>query len=272
MNSFPEEQQANAYAAMLVTCRISAGTETEPISPPEYHAVIRALDNHGLPAVAIRHMGQEARAALQQAGFDERQIQRIAALATRDFALKLRTAEWEMRGITSVAHCQDQYPAQLRKLDTDAPPVVHLMGNQELLDVPAEGFRPVLTEWAMSPRADSLIAHVAAEIVELNLTLAVSTAHQAGRRLLEETVGLGGQAVAVVDGAPLQEITRTPETRRQLESGNLLLLSSHDPDVRVRSSQHRSQRMILAMGGDHVDLRTGRKPRATIQRKAKAVA
>ena len=264
-NAFPEEQQANALTTMLLCCRLSIQPENEPLSPPEYHAVVRALSNHGLPAVAVEHMGREAKAALQQASFDSKQIERIAALGAERTGIRMRAAEWKIHGITSVAYCQDEYPAQLRNLDDHAPPVIHLKGNQALLDVDPQQIRPVLTEWAMSPRAEAIVTHVAAEIVEGGLTLATSTAHQAGRMLLEETLALGGKAVAIVDGTPLQQITQTSATQQQLDGGRLLLLSTHEPNHRVHSTQHRSQRLLLALGGDHVDLRTGRRPRATIQ-------
>ena len=202
-NAFYEEQQANAHTAMLLCCRrLSIETENEPLSLPEYHAAVRALGNHGLSAVAVEYMGREAKAALQQAGFDSKQIERIAALGSERVGIRMRTDEWKIHGITSVACCQDEYPAQLSKMKDDAPPVIHLTGNRELLDVEPQRIRPVLTEWAMSPRAQPLIAHVAAEIAEGDRTLAVSTANQAGRMLLGETLGLGGKAVAVVDGAP----------------------------------------------------------------------
>ena len=42
----------------------------------------------------------------------------------------------------------------------------------------------------MSPRALPIISHTVVEIVELELTLAVSTAHEAGRRLLAEALEL----------------------------------------------------------------------------------
>ena len=269
---FQDEQQANAHIAMLLCCRLSTAPNIEPLSPAEYHSVVAALDSHALPAVAVQHIGHDGTTALQQAGFNDQQINRIAALSSRETALRLRATEWAIRGITSIACCQDQYPSQLRKFEDEAPPVIHLTSNQALLNVDHRTVRPVITEWAMSPRAESIIAHVAAEIVDLDLTLAVSTAHQAGRQLLAETIDLGGRAIAVVDGTPLQEMIQPPETRQRLEGGRLLLLSTHDPDVRMRSTQHHSQRLVLALGGDHVDLRTGRRPRATIQHTDQAAA
>ena len=62
---------------------------------------------------------------------------------------------------------------------------------------------------------------------------------------MAETFELRGSAVAV-DGAPLQAATKDPR------------LSSHDPDVRMRTAQHQSERTVLAQGGAHVDPCTGR--------------
>ena len=108
----------------------------------------------------------------------------------------------------------------------------------------------------MSPRAQSIISHTAVEIVELELTLAMATAHQAGRRLLAEILELSQSTVTVADGAPLREAVKDPGPRAHLGSGNLLVTSSHDPDVQVQMARHQCERTALALGGVHDDLRT----------------
>lgn len=156
--------------------------------------------------------------------------------------------------------------AQLRELGTDARPVIHLRGNTAPLEAQKQPVRPVLTQWAISPRAQVIISHTAAEIVGLELTLVVSTSYQVRRRSLAETLELGGNAVAIDDGTPLQEAVKDPEISTHLDGGNLPMISGHCPVVPERTAQHQCERVALALGGAHVGLRTGRQPRPTIQR------
>ena len=115
----------------------------------------------------------------------------------------------------------------------------------------------------MSHVAPSVIGHIPHRRVNagLGLPLTALTARQAGRRLLAEILELGGNAVAVVDGTPCRKPSRTAE----LDGGNLLMVSSHGLDVRVRTDQHQCERMALAQGSAHVGLHSGRQPRATVQ-------
>ncbi len=89
-----------------------------------------------------------------------------------------------------------------------------------MLEAEKQRIQPVLTEWPMSPRAQSIITHTAAEV---KLTLVASTVRQAGRRLLAEILELGGTAVAVADGSPCRKPSRirnsTPTSWRQPVDG-----------------------------------------------------
>ena len=99
----------------------------------------------------------------------------------------------------------------------------------------------------------------------LGLPLTALTARQAGRRLLAETRELGG-GVAVDDVTTPEEAVKDPRLSADLDGGNLPMIRCHDPDVPDRTAQHECEHIALAQGGPHVGLRTGRQPRATIQR------
>ena len=177
-NRLPDGQDANAQTAMPPRCWLETQRMAVPLSPTESDTVIRALGAHRLPAACVLHLGQEATAALPQTGFDARRVRRIKDLADRRIALACRFAQWTLAGIQSVAHYEDRHPAQLRELGTDARPVIHLTGNTAPLEVQKQPVRPVVTQWAMSVRAQSIITHTADEIVEHDLTLEVSPARR----------------------------------------------------------------------------------------------
>ena len=167
-------------------------------------------------------------------------------------------------GIQSAARCEDQHPAQQHELGVDAPMAIHRTSNTAPLVAEGPRVRSVLAEWTMSPRAKLIISHIAAKIVELELTPVASTARQAGRRLLAETRELGG-GVAVDDVTTPEEAVKDPRLSADLDGGNLPMISGHDPDMRMRTAQHQCERMALAQGGAHIGLHTGRQTRATVQ-------
>ena len=106
----------------------------------------------------------------------------------------------------------------------------------------------MLTQWNLSPRAVPTIDALAIDTVSDELTLAISTAHQSGRIMLNSVVTEPGTAIVLVDEARLNQMAQDVELLR------------HSPEPCVRSSQKKCWPIVAAFAEQGVGLSTGRQP------------
>lgn len=210
-----------AQVALLLCGRLGKPTEGEvkPLEVREFYRVAAWLEGQG--------WGPEDLLTEIDLGTAPVAKSRLSALLDRGAALAVASEMWFSRGMWVLSTWDDRYPARLRRLGTNAPPVLYGAGDASRLasDGPAlaiVGSRNV--EPAELAYAGEL-AHVCA--LE-GIAIVSGGARGVDTEAMLAGVEAGGYAIGVLADS-LSKSTSSRRYREALLDGSLTLISRYDP-------------------------------------------
>ncbi len=218
---------ANTQAALLLTSRLRRrDEEADLLNLEEYDRLLRVLEGYG---AALADLLSLPGAKLDElARCSDLSAARLSRLLGRGALLGLVTSEWLNSGFWILSRTDEGYPRSLKsKLGHRAPPLLYGVGPVELLSR-----RGLAIVGSRDASDDDLVlaAHVAAECARAGLVVISGGARGVDARAMSAGLREGGAAVGVLPGH-LARMARSSETRKALESGQLVLCSPFAPDA-----------------------------------------
>ena len=241
----------DASRAVLALTNRLVGVGVPPLRASELWRVLDAVDDPG----SLLGASAASVASTLGDGFD---AARLAALLDPGVALAVRLDVLDERGIWTVTPFDHGYPPGLRaRLGVAAPPVLYGAGFAGLLAEPGIG---IVGARAADPAAGSVaraaagVAAGAGESVVSGGSPGVDAAAMAG------ALDAGGAVVNVM-AEPLERVTSSAETRRQLLTRRLCAVTPYDPAAgySVRNAKGRNKiifglsrlTLVVASGAGH---------------------
>jgi DNA processing protein len=203
-----------AKAAIVLTTRLG-GSERPSLTAKAWHALTVAV---GTPSVVFTEPDTVPAPMREQV---------IELVGTGAGAL-LDLERQMQKGIWAVTDSDDEYPAQLRRLGDQAPPVLLGAGNPALLaDHASVG---IVGSRGVDPAGARVAELIARAVVGLGRIVTSGAAR--GVDLVAMTAGLmaRGSAVGVIADS-LDRRLRDPETLEALHSGSLCLVTQQHPSA-----------------------------------------
>ena len=155
---------------------------------------------------------------------------RIAALLRRGVTLSTALDKWASYGVRVVSRAdKDAYPERLRKhLGPKAPALLYYAGNAELL---SGGGMAFVGARDITEEATDMLRTVVRGCVDLGMNVVSGGARGADQTAMQEAFSVGGKVIGALP-CDLLKACLDPSNRDALASGNALLFSAFDPEVR----------------------------------------
>lgn len=209
-----------------------------PLTTPQYNAFASALNALGKrPADLVADgLPNEALiatccAAVVEGGHIRKPVEeeRVTALLRRGVALSIALDKWSSYGVRVVGRADAHYPERLRKrLGGKASPVLYFSGNADLL---AEGGMAFVGSRDITEDASEMIRSVVRECVGNAMNIVSGGARGADQTAMQEAFSNDGNVIGAVP-CDLLKTCLDPANREALASGNALLFSAFDPEIR----------------------------------------
>ena len=202
----PTDQKNDADAAIMLYPILMPQTETTPLEDDEYHDLRNTLKTAGFNIGNLIDAGaNQAYEALNSTCMTNQQVEQIAHLVNRGFALPIKPDNWSRFGI-STTWDNDHYPETLRCLEENPPPLIQQCGNSDPMTEPDNNIA-VLTDGPASNPANSLIALISELINRSKRTLVVSTTPVASEALLLKTTPKSRSPIAITGQQSLYDMS-----------------------------------------------------------------
>ena len=235
----------NTQAILLVTAPLMAGrgnSSSDLLSPGEYKHLARHLrEIQRQPADLLSPSAADLIHDCQ-AVVEKTRLQRLLG---RGFLLSQVVERWKSRAIWVVSRADANYPRRLKaQLREDAPAVLYGCGDTSLLE--SGGLAVVGSRDAN----DTLIAYT--KSVGRLAAIAGKTIVSGGARGIDQAAMLGaleqgGRVIGVLADS-LEKGAMNRENRKVLINGQLVLVSSYDPDAGFNvGNAMRRNRLIYAL-------------------------
>ena len=216
----------NSNAIMTLCSHLCVGEGVIPLEPKEWGDFAKLLMQNQVKPEEL--FGFSVDDLMGKIGLDRQMAERIVRLIDRNASLSFELSEYENMGISAITRADQKYPAKLKKkLGNNCPPIFYYAGNLDLLNRSVFGYVGSRTVGEEDVRFTK-------ETVVKTFTNGygvVSGGAKGIDTVSEETIlGLGGIAIEYLSDSMLRKM-RKSETVREIQKGNLLLLSIVKPDA-----------------------------------------
>jgi predicted Rossmann fold nucleotide-binding protein DprA/Smf involved in DNA uptake len=202
-------------AVIALTTRL--GDRHRPsLSPARWDALSQRLSDAGVTPAHLLSPDHRIETA------DDESLQILLADAS---AAVLEAEHFAEQGIWVRSVADDDYPASLRKLGTQTPPVIFGAGESSLLQ---KGGIGVVGSRDVSEDGAAVAREIAARAANLGLPLISGGARGVDQLAMNAAYGTGGSVVGVIADS-LHKRIRSPDIASALEEGHTCLTSIQHP-------------------------------------------
>ena len=219
--------EPDTEVALLLCGRFgkAQGSDVQPLELREYNRLEdwlqqRALQLADLPAVVERDP-QDPDLPVDPS--------RLRALLERGAAMALAVETWTNRGLWVIGRSDDAYPPRLRKLGSQAPPILYGAGDRDLLSGAGLALA-VVGSRHVDESALEFTHEVAKACARQGIQIVSGGARGVDNAAVGAAIEVGGSAVGVL-AEKLGRAAVTPEHRMPLMEGQLTLVSPYDPEA-----------------------------------------
>lgn len=203
---------------LALTSRV-VPSEVAPLSAKHYWPLTRAVE---LPWL----LGRSASEIATELSVPGEHAERVARLLDRGAALALAMEQLEHTGVWTATGTGERYPKMLRRrLGDTAPPLLHGVGDADLLKTPGVG---VVGSRDIAPESAEVARKVARAAVERELPIVSGAARGVDQHAMNAAFEFGGQVVGVLADS-LERIVAKPSTRQGVASGQICLVTPYAP-------------------------------------------
>lgn len=208
-----------SLAAILLTSHL-VKRPASPLPPGQFWDLVASVGEPG------RLLGMDAAGVGALTGLAGAESDRIASLLAGGVALALETEKLEQSGIQVVSSYDEAYPSALTdRLGSAAPPVLHVAGSAELLQVGGVG---VVGSRNVGREAMEAAAEVARLAVRERIPVVSGAARGIDQTAMAAALEAGGQVVGIPADA-MSKLLREPHVRSAILDGALCLASPFAP-------------------------------------------
>lgn len=208
----------SSLATLLLTQRL-VDSPAAPFLAREYWSLVSRVGDPG----SLLGLGvDDLTATLGDADLAARIVERFDAATSLAFELE----QLEQAGIRVVAAVDSDYPPRFRdRLGAAAPPVLHVVGPIELLDVPGLG---VVGSREVSPEAAGVAADAAGRALDRGWSVISGGSPGVDRCAMDATLEGGGRGAALL-AESLLRVVREPASRVAIGQGRFCLTTPYPP-------------------------------------------
>ena len=209
-----------SLASLLLTQRL-VDNDAEPLGPKEFWSVVNAV---GEPERLLLVSTSSGNGHGLSPELTERIAHRMASATSLAFELE----RLEQSGLSVLSALDDGYPAALRdRLGSTAPPILHAVGNLDLL---AQSGIGVVGSRNADASALGVAASVAKEAAGRGLPVVSGGARGIDQESMTAALDAGGSAVGVLADSLSRQVTKPP-VRRAILEGRLCLCTPYKPSA-----------------------------------------
>jgi predicted Rossmann fold nucleotide-binding protein DprA/Smf involved in DNA uptake len=209
-----------SLASLLLAQRL-VDSDAEPLGPREFWSVVNAV---GEPERLLPGSTSSGDSQVFSSELTERIAQRMASATSLAFELE----RLEQSGLAVLSALDDGYPAGLRnRLGSTAPPILHAVGNLDLLAQDGVG---VVGSRNADAEALGVAASVAREAAGRGLPVVSGGARGIDQESMTAALDAGGSAVGVLADSLARQATK-PQVRRAILEGRLCLCTPYKPSA-----------------------------------------
>jgi predicted Rossmann fold nucleotide-binding protein DprA/Smf involved in DNA uptake len=207
-----------SLASLLLAQRL-VDSHAEPLGPKEFWAVVTAV---GEPERLLPGSTSSGDSQAFSSELTGRIAHRMASATSLAFELE----RLEQSGLSVLSALDDDYPAALReRLGSTAPPILHAVGNLDLL---AQSGIGVVGSRNADAEALGVAASVAREAAARGLPVVSGGARGIDQESMTAALDAGGTAVGVLADSLSRQVTK-PHVRKAILEGRLCICTPYKP-------------------------------------------
>ncbi|WP_286394660.1 DNA-processing protein DprA [Pseudanabaena mucicola] len=225
MPDFTISSDTQAILLLCASFGQSRDSEVKPLSISEYNHVADWLKSQKMrPSSLI-----DEDAELRWNELLKISAERIKNLLRRGVTMALALEKWKSQGIWILSRADKSYPEKFRKhLRHMSPPILYGVGNCSIL---SSGGLAIVGSRNVDEEGLEYTRRVSQSCVESGIQVISGAARGVDREAMLSALGAGGSVIGVMADSLSKEAV-SAKYREGLESEQLTLISTYDPDAR----------------------------------------